>query len=281
MLGDAIGMRGPEARAAAVSGGQSALVAPAISPADIDRANVLENRLYNVGAGPSWLEKTIHLIGGSSEAYDVENRTNAAAMFRDPHAQELFRTNPDALKAAELDPVRYSQSPGFLNYMKAAQDHYNNLMINGAVHDDGKGPPIVVPPDQINDHVSVSKIKAHEPEATDMRAVAATQPGHFTDEEFARIFDGMSVRAFAQLFGPALTHAATMSPQESVQRSYLSGMQAKYDILVADRQKMLAANPKADVRAQDQAISNQMAEIMKTSKAFGELISRRPSYPTD
>jgi hypothetical protein len=178
-----------------------------------DRINAQMNRwqIQNLTTGPSNAEKLVKgLFGTQADWKNIQDRDAAATALGHPLAQQRLLNDPNELAKATQDPVGYSQSPDFTQYMKTAVDNHNAAHDPGGVmHPDGS---VKIPENPYKLARVTTTTGATLPEA-----LASTEPHQYTREEFANIVGKMPVKMVEMMFGHQLAHVAT--PQEDVTKT--------------------------------------------------------------
>ena len=242
VLGDAIGMRGPEVRAnvfqpspaagppsaaGQLLSGQygEALANPTASGLTRSWAQAnLEARAANLqNQGPGWATRAYNFIAGDpSTDAALQARTDAAKFFQDKKMQQHLVNNPDELRMAEDNPVEYAktaQLPQFQRFIQSSVDtHAAAADPQGILHPDGtrKIPPDPTQPAQL---AATTGVPLHQ-------ANAVLNHHQYTQDEFVNAMRGVSWKTLGMVLGPAFTQMA--EPKNRLMNEFLGGMNTSY-----------------------------------------------------
>ncbi len=199
------------------------------------------DRVNNLGAAPTAIEKFINLFAGNpASTAAIAQREQAAGALSHPLVQQHLMNNPDHLAAAERDPLGYAQrtqDPEFQKIMQHSVQTHNDIKTNGVGHTDEYGSFAKVPVDP----AGVAKIVTTTG-ATPAQAHGALEPHQYSRDEFIRVMSGMPMKTVQMLFGAQLGHITT--PQESLARTYVSKLYSGYAEAKAAREALEAQGQK-------------------------------------
>jgi hypothetical protein len=219
------------------------------------------SRVSTVAAPPSNIERFINLFAGNqASTAAIAQRDAVSQALSDPVVQQHMMTHPDALAAAETDPIKYSQTvqdPNFRNYMLAAAQTHANVL-NGISHTDGQG---TIGPKMAESPAAVTRL-AVTTGASPAQAHAALEPHQYTRDEFIRANSGISMKAAQMIFGPALAHIPT--PQEQLAKDYFGRLQGDYNKSTSELQALIDEDKKRT--DQGQKAQNKAAIAAKTKE---------------
>jgi hypothetical protein len=218
---------------------------PASSPATAALATAADylqrsNRVGQASARPGVGEWLMNFFAGDQASTQALQARDAAGKIlqNDPLIQQHMMTHPDAVRAAETDPVTYarlSQMPEYRDYMHIAQANHADVQANGVTHTDAQGTINKIPADP----AAVSKVMTtHNVPAA--AAHAAVAPHDYSSDEFVRVFRHVTANNFFKMFGPEI--AAMADPRNAMTKEYFSHLRSGYDEAVAQRQELEAAD---------------------------------------
>jgi hypothetical protein len=272
LLGNAIGMRGPEARAAAFGGGQppgpsslgsignlltgqygNVAADPNASAfshylAGAAEAKLNQQRVQSLTNGPSAVQKLVTGIFGTQGEWDALKTHDAAAeTLSDPKVQQYLMHNPDQLAQAENDRLAYANQVPTPEFQ---QEMHKSLGALAEVQNNSK-----VPPDKHNEVANIMQNTG----ANSHQANASINPHAYTKEEFRKAFLGAPLNVVQALF-PELSHI--VSPEEALEKDYFGKLHGDYQDAVAELQRMGAVD--------QEAIANKKLPPYSQSSWFGK-----------